>query len=114
MKASLVLLVLCAAVGVSLADLQCYQCENTLQECEVSKAPVIKCGNNGVCDIQVKKGADRSKAIRKCVIPDAQGKTSCTNGYDCQTCKTDLCNSATLPKIASAGWIAVVFAALYI
>ncbi|RZC42660.1 hypothetical protein BDFB_008781 [Asbolus verrucosus] len=132
MKMFLTLLVASLAIGQSLAvgPIECYQCNPVTKECDIGEAAVVKCGNNAVCDTHVKEGSpDQTKALRRCAIPNAQGMTSCTPGYSCHVCNTNLCNkppeptatqpsateqpsAATAAKFAWVGWV-VVGAMLY-
>ncbi|CAH1376025.1 hypothetical protein MTP99_017403 [Tenebrio molitor] len=113
--------------------LKCYQCNVVTQECDKSKMQGIICGKVGTskCSRQVKKdAADKSKAIRKCVIPDNSGNVPCPAGYDCFVCDTELCNgdpiptttsttttspnSSTISKVAWSSLVVVIFVAVYL
>ncbi|XP_018578091.1 uncharacterized protein LOC108916348 [Anoplophora glabripennis] len=105
--AKLVLLFVCVAVFQLANALQCYQCEREGCEKEMKDWQKSQCGKladtklTNVCLKQVYKDKTTQKEMfsRKCVSMEKDMKYKCDNANGeqvvCETCDSDLCNSAT-------------------
>ncbi|KAJ8915179.1 hypothetical protein NQ315_000432 [Exocentrus adspersus] len=119
--AKLVLLLVCVTVFQIANALQCYHCQNEQCDQDVSKQQKNVCSKSAdpklipACLKYVYKDPTSQKktTTRKCILKHRDEAYTCTpptgqNGEEdfCETCETDLCNSAPstgLSFVAVAG-----------
>ncbi|XP_044759379.1 uncharacterized protein LOC123317083 [Coccinella septempunctata] len=95
-----------ALMAVSANALKCYECPLGCEGDDKSKWQTQDCGGASatgqekVCLKQVIKGTGgKDRVVRKCALPAAGKKFECVDAPGekttlCETCTTDLCNSA--------------------